>query len=104
MRWMRGWNLPSSGRSPQGERGLKLRPHALIYDDQSRSPQGERGLKCEMSADKIDLFSNVDQDAVEEYNFDRIQADMNGDTYCSNCDKFIEGKVRICPYCGQYVD
>lgn len=58
----------------------------------------------EMSADKIDLFSNVDQDAVEEYNFDRIQADMNGDTYCSNCDKFIEGKVRICPYCGQYVD
>ena len=58
----------------------------------------------EMSADKIDLFSNVDQDAVEEYNFDRIQADMNGDTYCSNCDKFIEGKVRICPYCGQYVN
>lgn len=58
----------------------------------------------DMSADKIDLFSNVDQDAVEEYNFDRIQADMNGDTYCSNCDKFIEGKVRICPYCGQYVD
>lgn len=60
----------------------------------------------DMSADKIDLFSNVDQDAVEEHieNFDRIQADMNGDTYCSNCDKFIEGKVRICPYCGQYVD
>lgn len=26
------------------------------------------------------------------------------DTYCFDCEKFIEGKVRICPYCGQYVD
>lgn len=60
----------------------------------------------DMSADKIDLFSNVDREEVERRSesLDRMQAEMNGDTYCSNCDKFIEGKVRICPYCGQYVD
>lgn len=27
----------------------------------------------------------------------------NGDTYCKDCDKYIEGKVRICTYCGQYI-
>lgn len=32
-----------------------------------------------------------------------IQAAENGDTYCVKCNKFIEGKVRICPYCGQYI-
>lgn len=25
------------------------------------------------------------------------------DTYCERCDKYIEGKVRICTYCGQYI-
>jgi hypothetical protein len=32
-----------------------------------------------------------------------VQANINGDTYCKKCDKFAEGKVRICPYCGQYI-
>lgn len=31
------------------------------------------------------------------------RASRNGDTYCKNCDRYIEGKVRICPYCGQYI-
>ena len=30
-------------------------------------------------------------------------ADMNGDSYCKACDKAIEGKVRICSYCGKYL-
>lgn len=44
-------------------------------------------------------FENVDRDHVNQ-----IKAGLNGDTYCSNCQKFIAGEVRICPYCGQYVD
>lgn len=32
-----------------------------------------------------------------------IKAGFNGDTYCKRCDKYIEGTVRICPYCGQYI-
>ena len=53
-----------------------------------------------------DAFENVDRDHVDriKIGLDSMQAEMNGDTYCANCDKFIEGKVRICPYCGQYVD
>lgn len=57
-----------------------------------------------------DAFENVDRDHVDSIEIftdgmpPDMQADINGDTYCSNCDKFIEGKVRICPYCGQYVD
>ena len=31
------------------------------------------------------------------------EAFLKGDTYCRNCDKFIEGRVRICTYCGQYI-
>lgn len=60
----------------------------------------------DMAPDKIDLFSNVDREEVERRaeNLDRMQAEMKGDTYCSNCDRFIAGEVRICPYCGQYVD
>ena len=30
-------------------------------------------------------------------------AEVNGDTYCQRCDKIIEGKVRVCPYCGKYI-
>ena len=32
-------------RSPQGERGLKLRFYPRYRDSAGRSPQGERGLK-----------------------------------------------------------
>lgn len=31
------------------------------------------------------------------------EAAKRGDSYCKKCDKFIEGKVRICTYCGQYL-
>lgn len=37
-------------------------------------------------------------------NYKRSEAAQKGDTYCSNCDKFIEGKVRICTFCGEYID
>ena len=52
-----------------------------------------------------DAFENVDRDHVDriKIGLDSMQAEMNGDTYCANCDKFIAGTVRICPYCGQYV-
>ena len=33
------------GRSPHGERGLKLSVPALVLPPPSRSPHGERGLK-----------------------------------------------------------
>lgn len=53
-----------------------------------------------------DAFENVDRDHVDQIkrDLDYMQAEMNGDTYCANCDKFIAGTVRICPYCGQYVN
>lgn len=38
---------------------------------------------------------------TDEYN--KLEAEDNGDTYCSKCKKFIEGKVRICPHCGKYI-
>lgn len=37
------------------------------------------------------------------YGISKAEADRNGDTYCKNCDRFIAGKVRICPNCGQYI-
>lgn len=48
----------------------------------------------------------VDKEEVDKYDFgiNSMIADRNGDTYCKKCDKFIEGSVRICPYCGQYID
>lgn len=45
----------------------------------------------------------VDQANVDRHDFKSLEASENGDTYCKACDKFIEGKVRICPYCGQYI-
>lgn len=55
------------------------------------------------------LFKPKDQKTVDAFNkaynqtLYGIQAAENGDTYCVKCNKFIEGKVRICPYCGQYI-
>lgn len=50
-------------------------------------------------------FDNLDPASVQEYRdmFGGIQADIAGDSYCKNCKKYIEGKVRICTYCGQYI-
>ena len=47
----------------------------------------------------------VDEEEVAKFtqSFNELEARDNGDTYCKACDKFIEGKVRICPYCGQYI-
>ena len=32
------------------------------------------------------------------------EAEAMGDSYCKECQKYAEGKVSICPYCGQYID
>lgn len=47
---------------------------------------------------------------VDKGNVDKIsnsikkaQAADKGDSYCKKCNRFIEGKVRICPNCGQYI-
>ena len=45
----------------------------------------------------------IDEKNLEKYDFKSLEARDNGDTYCKACDKFIEGKVRICPYCGKYI-
>lgn len=45
----------------------------------------------------------VSDENVAKYDFGSIQADYNGDTYCKKCDKYIEGKVRICTFCGKYI-
>ena len=47
----------------------------------------------------------VDKANVDKYDFNvkGIEADIRGDSYCKKCDKFMEGKVRICKYCGQYI-
>ena len=62
---------------------------------------------CEKSPEeKIqEAFENVDQADVDRLRgmFSDAQASMNGDSYCKNCKKYTEGKVRICPYCGQYI-
>lgn len=52
------------------------------------------------------LFDDLDPETLEEARegFNSWTAEENGDTYCSRCNKFIEGTVRICPYCGQYID
>lgn len=41
---------------------------------------------------------------VAKYDFNSPYAAMNGDTYCKKCKKYIEGRVRICTFCGQYID
>ena len=45
----------------------------------------------------------VDQSQIDKYNFKGIEAENNGDTYCSKCKKVNPGRVRICSYCGQYI-
>lgn len=33
-----------------------------------------------------------------------MDAKLYGDTYCKKCEKVNPGKVRICTYCGQYIN
>ena len=42
------------------------------------------------------------KDGFEAYN--QLEAESDGNSYCKDCGKYIEGTVRICPYCGQYID
>lgn len=42
------------------------------------------------------------KDGFEAYN--QLEAKSNGNSYCKDCGKYIEGTVSICPYCGQYID
>lgn len=39
-----------------------------------------------------------------EWQTDEDVARQRGDTYCKKCGRITEGKVRICSYCGKYVD
>lgn len=49
----------------------------------------------------------IDNSEIEKYDFGggmkAIDARINGDTYCKNCDKINPGYARICRYCGQYI-
>lgn len=54
------------------------------------------------------ITDNVDPEFAEGFRrglhmYDKEVAERNGDSYCVDCEKFIEGKVRICPYCGKYI-
>lgn len=50
------------------------------------------------------LLEIISSQVDGEFTYDNNSiARRNGDTYCERCDKFIEGKVRICTYCGQYI-
>ena len=51
--------VTTSGRSPQGERGLKSQDRFGMDGVQGRSPQGERGLKSSVSHDYARLKSSL---------------------------------------------
>lgn len=63
---------------------------------------------CGKSAKKsaAPTFSPANQEYMQEIknSMNESRAQRSGDTYCKRCDKYIEGKVRICPYCGQYIN
>ena len=45
------------------------------------------------------ILSTYDEDHVRE-----LKSMINSnDSYCKKCDKYMEGKHRICTYCGQYL-
>lgn len=44
----------------------------------------------------------IDKAEMDKYDFHVLP--RAGDSYCRKCKKYIEGIVRICPYCGQYID
>lgn len=50
----------------------------------------------------------IDNEKLDKYDFGggakAIDAAIKGDTYCEKCDKYMEGRVRICKFCGQYID
>lgn len=43
----------------------------------------------------------VDDDEIAKYNFNFAGSE---DTYCKKCKKYMEGKKRICTFCGQYIN
>lgn len=54
--------------------------------------------------------SMVDQEEVDKRvsqinnGIKMYEAELKGDTYCPKCNKYMEGRLRICKYCGQYID
>lgn len=51
-----------------------------------------------------ELLKKISSHVDGEFSYDNgLTAERNGDTYCERCNKFIEGKVRICTFCGQYI-
>lgn len=61
---------------------------------------------CGGSSSKQSSAPKVDEEYMQgiKNSMNQSRAERSGDTYCKNCDKFIQGKVRICPYCGKYVN
>jgi outer membrane lipoprotein-sorting protein len=60
---------------------------------------------CSFSKQPQKTMWEPDPEYVKELetSINQSRARRNGDTYCEKCDKYIEGKVRICTYCGQYI-
>jgi hypothetical protein len=52
------------------------------------------------------MFSKADPEKAKELSdsFKITQASLQGDTYCKKCEKVNPGRVRICTYCGQYIN
>lgn len=44
----------------------------------------------------------IDDEEIAKYDFGGVS--LYGDTYCKKCKKYMEGKKRICTFCGQYID
>lgn len=67
------------------------------------------GCKREPTLEEI-WDSMVDQEEVDKRvsqinnSIKMHEAELKGDTYCPKCDKYMEGRSRICKYCGQYID
>lgn len=54
--------------------------------------------------DSIEQLSHPGQVKVYDKWMDAEDvAAQRGDSYCKECKKYIEGIVKICPYCGQYI-
>lgn len=49
-----------------------------------------------------EAWEKADTSHIKSY--EETQAQKRGDTYCKKCQKVNPGKVRICTYCGKYIN
>lgn len=64
--------------------------------------QTDNRTPLEKAIDSMPTADPAEVAALSEQ-YDRDAARRNGDTYCEKCGKISEGKVRLCPFCGEYV-